>query len=165
MSFVDYGFARQLCEQQEVEMVKLARPSGCTTFEGKQTRPITHALYLPMSLGDHHVELNAFYVLSRSKYPVIIGKRWMENHGVLLDVEKGEVHFKKDCCKDDNVKQRNIEAAIEHDTSVKTLPEMDPEVNRSGKMMPTYHILKRVEKPEVLTEQLSSNEKLKLGRT
>ena len=86
-------------------MVKLARLSGCIIFEGKQIRPIIHVLYLPMSLGDHHMELNAFYVLSKSKYPVIIGKRWIENHGMLLDVKKGEVYFKKDCCKDDNVKQ------------------------------------------------------------
>ena len=39
---------------------------------------------------------------------------------------------------------------------------MDPEVNRSGKMMPIYHILKRVKNPEVLTEQLSSIGKIEV---
>ena len=39
---------------------------------------------------------------------------------------------------------------------------MNSKINRLNKMMPTYHILKRIKKPEILTKQFSLIKKIKV---
>ena len=55
-------------------------------------------------LNDYYMKLNIFYILLRSKYLVVINKRCMKNYKIFLNIEKGEIYFKKDCYKNDNVK-------------------------------------------------------------
>ena len=54
-------------------MIKLAKLSEYTIF--KKIKLIIHAFYLFIFLNNHHIKLNAFYILSKSKYPVIINKK------------------------------------------------------------------------------------------
>ena len=71
---------------------------------------------------------------------------------MLLNIKKGEIHFKKDYYKNNNVKQQNIEIVIKYNISVKILPEMNFKINRLNKIIFIYHIFKRVKKSKILTK-------------
>ena len=61
-----------------------------------------------------------------------------------------KIHFKKDYYKNDNVKWRNIGIIIKYNISVKILPKMSPEINRSDKIIFIYYIFKKAKKSEIL---------------
>ena len=56
-------------------MIKLAKLFKYIIFKRKENKLIIYVFYFPIFLGDYYVKLNAFYILSRFKYSVIIGKR------------------------------------------------------------------------------------------
>ena len=96
--FIDYQFARSLEDKMNVSMMALPKPKECGTFNGKKTRPITHAIYLPMKMGDHYVRMNAFYVVKIAKHPIIVGRKWLKQHGALLDAVTTSVMFRPGFC-------------------------------------------------------------------
>ena len=85
-------------------MVKLAKLFEYTIFKGKQIKLIIYIFDFFMFLNNYCVELNVFYILLRSKYLVIINKRWMGNYKIFFNIKKGEIHFKKNYYKNNNVK-------------------------------------------------------------
>ena len=96
--FINYQFARSLEDKININMMTLPKPKEYGIFNGKKTHPITHAIYLSIKMGDHYIRMNAFYVMKIAKHPIIIGRKWLKQHGVLLDAITISIMFRPGFC-------------------------------------------------------------------
>ena len=81
-----------------MESVPLLKPKSLTGFDGRHAPPIIHAIYLKLTIGLHS-ELTAFLLITDlGSHPIILGKSWMNRHGVILDMAYDKLIFKSFRC-------------------------------------------------------------------
>ena len=51
--FIDEKFAEIVCERLEIQPQRLTKPKPIQGFDGRAARPVTHAIYFTLSVGNH----------------------------------------------------------------------------------------------------------------
>ena len=92
--FINYQFARSLEDKMNISIIALPKPKKCGTFNRKKICPITYTIYLPIKMGDHYIQINAFYVIKIAKHPIIVKRKWLKQYEALLDVIIISIMFK-----------------------------------------------------------------------
>ena len=79
--------------------VPLSQPRNVRGFDGNVSpNPITHALY-PILTVQNHTELTTpMLITSLGQHQIILGKPWMNSHGVVLDMQFDQLSFKPGAC-------------------------------------------------------------------
>ena len=72
--FINYQFVRSLENKMNVSMMALLKSKEYGIFNRKKTYPIIHTIYLFMKMGDHYIQMNAFYMVKITKHFIIIGR-------------------------------------------------------------------------------------------
>lgn len=100
------GFAfvsQSMSDRLNLQKLPLRSPIALVGFEGNRGSQITHQVIVPLSLENHSEKINAF-VIEKSKYDIILGLPWLEEHAPLIDwknhtITFGESCLIKGCCK------------------------------------------------------------------
>lgn len=104
--FIDEESARVLMDRLQIEAVRLLKPKPLKGFDGKPTRPITHAIYPQMAIQGHTESTTPLLITRLGQHQIILGTPWMQRHGVLLDMGKRTLSFTPGSCA--HVKARTI---------------------------------------------------------
>lgn len=97
-SFVNADDAKRICEIENISPIQLLKPKNIKGFNGATAPLVTHAIYPRLRIGDHVESLCPLFITTLGKHSIILGKAWMKQHGVLLDMVNDRVMFTKDHC-------------------------------------------------------------------
>ena len=84
--FIDESTAHSVCELLDIFPVALRKPKSLRGFDGKLVPSITHAIYPTLQVQDHFETTCPLLITNLGQHPIILGKPWLNRHGVLLDM-------------------------------------------------------------------------------
>ena len=93
IAFINLVMACHVCDVLQISFIKLAKPKPIREFDSKPAPPITHAIYLTLTMQSHTKLLALFLVTKLDQHPLILGKPWMQKHGVILDMSCDKLAF------------------------------------------------------------------------
>ena len=73
-SFIDEDIARIVCDKFDIEPVALQKPRPLKGFNGRMAEPITHAIYLSLTLQNHTESLAPMLITKLGNHQLILGK-------------------------------------------------------------------------------------------
>jgi hypothetical protein len=97
-SFVNAVDAKRICEIENISPIKLIKPKNIEGFNGAAAPIVTHAIYPRLQIRDHVESLCPLFITTLGKHSIILGKAWMKQHGVMLDMVNDQVIFTKGHC-------------------------------------------------------------------
>ena len=97
-SFVDEDIARILCNGLQMEPVRLSKPRPLKGFDGQRAKSVTHAIYPTLTVQNHSESTCPMLITKLGHHDMILGKPWMNAHGVLLDMETDRLIFQPGRC-------------------------------------------------------------------
>ena len=93
IAFIDLAMARHVCDILQISFIQLAKPKPIRGFDGKPAPSITHAIYLTLTVQGHTELLAPFLITKLGQHPLILGKSWMQKHGVILSMSCDKLTF------------------------------------------------------------------------
>ena len=93
IAFIDLAIARHVCDVLQISFIQLAKPKPIRGFDGKPAPPITHVIYLTLIVQGHTKLLALFLIMKLGQHSLILGKPWMQKHGVILDISCDKLTF------------------------------------------------------------------------
>ena len=72
--FIDEEFAETVCQVLEIEPQRLIKPKQIQGFDGRAAKPITHAIYPTLTVGDHTESLAPLLITKLGNHPMILGQ-------------------------------------------------------------------------------------------
>ena len=89
----------QICESLEIEPLPLSTPKLLRGYDGRLSKkPITHFI-LPALIVNGHRESICPMLIAPLQHDMILGKPWMNKHGVVLDMLRDKLLFVPGRCK------------------------------------------------------------------
>jgi hypothetical protein len=92
-NFIHFQTARVLCNINNLSLHTLRSPINIQGFNGQAAPAITHKLSISLKLGRHSQSQCDFLVTDLGKNDVIIGNRWLKQHGAIPVPTTGEIWF------------------------------------------------------------------------
>ena len=93
IAFIDLAIARHVCDVLQIFFIQLAKPKPIRGFDGKPISLITHAIYPTLTVQGHTKSLALFLVTKLGQHLLILGKLWMQKHGVILNMSCDKLTF------------------------------------------------------------------------
>ena len=93
IAFIDLAMARHVCDVLQISFIQLVKPKPIKRFDSKPAPPITHTIYSTLTVQGHIELLVPFLVTKLGQHPLILGKPWMQKHGVILDMSCDKLAF------------------------------------------------------------------------
>jgi len=72
----------QLCERYGVLPFALPHKKSLKGFDGYSAPPVSHAVVLPVQIGDHYQPSMTLLIANIGSHDIIVGKPWMHQHQV-----------------------------------------------------------------------------------
>ena len=91
--FIDKAMARHVCNVLKVSILPLAKPKPLKGFDEKPARLITYAIYPILTVQGHSELLAPMLVTLLGQHSIILGKPWMQKHGVILNMSCNKLIF------------------------------------------------------------------------
>ena len=93
-AFIDEITAHIICENLGINPIPLLRPKPIKGFDGHLAKqPITHAIYPGLTVQDHSKLTTPMLITPLGQHPIILGKPWLNRHGVVLDMKLDSLIF------------------------------------------------------------------------
>ena len=98
ITFINLAMARHVYDVLKISFIQLAKPKSIRGFNGKSAPPITYAIYPTVMVQSHTKLLASFLITKLGQHPLILGKLWMQKHGVILDMSYDKLAFWPEHC-------------------------------------------------------------------
>ena len=72
--FIDEEFAEIVCQVLEIEPQRLIKSKQIQGFDGRAAKPIIHAIYPTLTVGDHTESLAPLLITKLGNHPMILGQ-------------------------------------------------------------------------------------------
>ena len=129
VAFIDKTITRHVCDVLKISFFPLAKPKLLKGFDGKPAKPITHAIYLTLTVQSHSELLASMLVTSLGQHPIILRKPWMQKHGVILDMSCDKLTFWPGHCQ-----HSGASVKLEDELSVPPVKELAPTLKTNKPM-------------------------------
>ena len=91
--FIDEEFADIVCQVLEIEPQRLIKSKQIQGFDSRAAKPITHAIYLTLTVGTYTESLALLLITKLGNYLMILGRPWIKKHGVIIDMTNDFLAF------------------------------------------------------------------------
>lgn len=99
---INEALVPRICEELQIEPLPLSKPKPLRGFDGKLAkRPITHCLLPNLEVHGHKESTCPMLIAPLGQHDLILGKPWMNKHGVLLDMLRDKILFVPGRCSHD----------------------------------------------------------------
>lgn len=159
-AFVDEEVARTLCERLQMRSLPLPRPKHLSCFDGARAKPITHVIFPKLTVQNHTELSTSMFITKIGSHPIILGKPWMNAHGVILNMKTDSLIFKRGRCNhfDALKKTGNHETSPGPPKELWLPPPLKPLVFSPSSSLQKYIIMqRRQESSSVQTSLLSKD--------
>ena len=113
IEFIDEKMPRYVCHVLKILFLPLAKPKLLKEFDEKPAKPIMYAIYSMLTVQSHSKLLVFMLVILLSQYPIILGKPWMQKHGIILDMSCNKLTFWPGHCKHSKIRKLLVPSAKE----------------------------------------------------
>jgi hypothetical protein len=117
-NFIDVKTAQLLCQREGIEPVKMLRAKPLSGFNGYEADPITEAVFPSLQISGHLETLSPFLITNLDDSDIIIGMRWLEKHGVMVDAPHRSLYFMPGYCDHSTVEPTKITTLQEPSVSL-----------------------------------------------
>ena len=93
IAFINLAMACHVCDILQIFFIQLAKPKLIRRFDGKLAPLITHAIYPTLTVQSHTELLASFLITKLGQHLLILGKPWMQKHGIILDMSCDKLTF------------------------------------------------------------------------
>lgn len=101
-TIINESIVDDVCEKLRIEPVPLSRPKPLRGFDGKLSRkPITHMILPSLTVQGHKEASCPMLIAPLGQHDIILGKPWMNKHGVILDILRDKILFAPGRCDHD----------------------------------------------------------------
>lgn len=98
IAFVDLAIACHMCKVLQILFISLAKPKPVRGFDGRPASDITHAIYFMLTVQNYSELLTPMLVTKLDQHPLILGKPWMQKHGLIIDISCNKITFWSSYC-------------------------------------------------------------------
>ena len=120
IAFINLAIARHMCDVLQISFIQLAKPKLIKGFDGKPAPPITHVIYLTLTVQGHTKLLAPFLVMKLGQHPLIFGKPWMQKQSVILDMSCDKFAFWPGHCQHSKSLPKVVNTLVESHFSTST---------------------------------------------
>ena len=92
-NFIHYKTARRICEAENLKLKTLRKAIQVEGFNRQKAPAITHKLSVSLQIGKHYQPECNFLVTDLGKNDMIIGNKWMADHGAIPVPKLQDVWF------------------------------------------------------------------------
>ena len=92
-NFIHFRTAQVLCKINDTSLKTLRTPIAIQGFNVQAADPITHKLSINLTIGRHSQSKCDFLVTDLGKNDMIIGNKWLKQHGAIPVPSTGELWF------------------------------------------------------------------------
>ena len=104
--FINKIIVRNVCNALQILFIPLITKSKpLKRFDKRPAKPITHAIYPILTVQDYSTLLAPMLVTLLSQHPIILGKPWMQKHGVILNMSCSKLIFWPNHCQHSRIKR------------------------------------------------------------
>ena len=97
-AFIDEKTAQLVCEKLRINFVILPWFKHVNGFDGRLVKSIIHVIYLTLTVQNHSELFIFMFITKIGAHSLILGKSWMNTHGVVLDMQVDKIIFKSGRC-------------------------------------------------------------------
>ena len=97
-NFIYFQTARALCKTNNLSLNTLRTPIQIQGFNGQPAPSITYKLSVPLVVGRHSQPTYDFFVTDLGRNDLIIGNKWLKEHGAIVVPSSGDIWFIGDYC-------------------------------------------------------------------
>ena len=99
---INEAVVESVCEQLGISPLPLPKPKPLRGYDGQLARKsITHFILLNMIVNGHWESSSSILIANLGQHDIILGKPWMNRHGVLLDMMRDKILFVPGRCQHD----------------------------------------------------------------
>ena len=99
---INESIVEQVCEQLQISPIPLSRPKTIRGYDGKiAKKPIIYFILPNIIVNGHWESSSPVLIANTGDNDIILGKPWMNRHGVLLDMMRDEILFVPGRCSHD----------------------------------------------------------------
>ena len=113
IAFIDLTMARHVYDVLKISFIQLAKLKPIKRFDSKPAPPITHAIYPTLTVQGHTKSLAPFLITKLGQHPLILGKPWMQKHGVILDMSCDKLAFGPGYCQHPGSFPKTVNTPVE----------------------------------------------------
>ena len=107
---INEALVPEVCKRLQIEPYPLSKPKPLRGYDGQLSkRPITHCLLPTLDVHGHKEGSCPILIAQLGQHDLILGKPWMNKHGVILDMLKDKVLFVPGRCEHDDNKVSTAE--------------------------------------------------------
>jgi predicted aspartyl protease len=100
--FIDECVAQEVCTALGIQPLLLSKPIPIGGYDGQLSkRLITHAIYPNLMTQDHTERTAPLLITTLGQHPIILGKTWLNTHGVIIDLRTDKLVFPPNRCNHD----------------------------------------------------------------
>ena len=116
--FIDLAMARHVCNILQISFIQLAKLKPIKGFDGKPAPSIIYAIYPTLTMQGHTKLLAPFLITKLGQHLLILGKPWMQKHGVILDMSCDKLTFWPGHCQHPDTLPAAVNTPIELHLSI-----------------------------------------------
>ncbi|OJD23554.1 hypothetical protein ACJ73_05087, partial [Blastomyces percursus] len=94
--FISYRLAEQVARRFGIQVVKLDTPVGVIGFDGKPSGQASYVIGLHFQIAGRRFQKLPFLVLDTGKQDLIVGRKFLEQHDIWLDVRNHQMIWPDD---------------------------------------------------------------------
>ena len=87
-----------MCKVLQILFISLAKPKPVRGFDGRPASDITHAIYFMLTVQSYSELLTPMLVTKLDQHLLILGKPWMQKHGLIIDISCNKITFWPSYC-------------------------------------------------------------------
>ena len=72
--FINEEFVEIVCQILEIKLQRLIKHKQIQEFDGRAAKPITHTIYLTLTVGTHTENFALLLITKLGNYPMILGR-------------------------------------------------------------------------------------------
>jgi hypothetical protein len=98
-NFIHFQTAQVICKINDINLKTLRKPISIKGFNGQSAPSITHRLVCQLTVGRHYQPTCEFLVTDLGNNDLIIGNKWLKEHGAISVPVTQEIWFIGDHCR------------------------------------------------------------------
>ena len=98
VGFINPRTAQRILDADQSAPWELPRPKPIRGYDGRLGPPVTHGVITHMRVGNHLETTCLLYITPLANHSIILGKAWMKQHGVILDLLTETLYFRPGHC-------------------------------------------------------------------
>jgi hypothetical protein len=128
---IDSDLAQQLSKKFDLPLKPLAQTRQFVGYDGHPGKPAKHLFFPRMKLFNHEQSSVTLLCTQLGSSKILLGKRWLRQHGMILDLPRSKLLYRKGHCKHVGAPECNYSWQLPNQDEEPVIEPIDELVNKN----------------------------------